>query len=381
MSSRVIIRLFAGLFALGMSTTLPMSKAAANTAITPANVNPAVATEAAPQLAANTSPLTLVRNINHGPSVNALAFSRDGLWLATASGDSKLRVWNVNALLEGDERNYMRVVINLPAADTYATSLAFSEDGQWLMTGTYNGDFRRWDLNACNARQNTCNYNLLQEKDYRAVETHVSFDPTGILLAGANFDGTVTVWNWSDRTVQGVLEPETGSHGGDRLDGRFSSLAFSHDGRYLAAGSHNRSITFWDFDDSFRRVLTLETTFGIETIAFSPNSEILASGNLEGVELTALSYRRDRPEASDPILLENPSRVTSLVFSPDGRHILAGDSNGTLSVWDVEAESLVGRSEANQNHTKGILAVTHNAMNGLYATASTDGIVKLWRLP
>ncbi|NER81702.1 MAG: WD40 repeat domain-containing protein [Leptolyngbya sp. SIO1D8] len=326
------------------------------------------------------SPFSVVRSISHGNSVNALAFSRDGRWLATAGGDSKIRVWNVNALLQEDEQNYVRVVINIPTSDTYATSLAFSADGQWLVTGTYNGDFRRWDLNACDPQRSTCNTALLQEKGYRGVDPKVSFHPSGTLLAGSNYDGTVTIWNWADSSVQTILEPETGAHDGSRLDGRFSTLAFSNNGRYLAAGTHNKSITLWDFAENFDRVLTIETNLGVEAVDFSPNGEMLANGNLQGVELRTLNYRRSRPRASAPQLLENPSRVTSLLFSPDGRYVLSGDSDGTLAIWDVEDMDLVGRSDGQHSHARGILDITYDPVNGLYASASIDGTVKLWRL-
>lgn len=333
-----------------------------------------------PQLAQSDSPLAMVRNINQGSGVNTLAFSPDGRWLAIASTDRKIRVWNVNALLQNDERNYLRVVIDIPAADAYATALTFSADGRWLVTGTYNGNFRRWDLNNCDAQRNTCAANLLQETDYYGVDTNVSFHPSETLLAGSNYDGTITLWNWADLSVQAVLEPETGAHDGSRLDGRFSSLAFSSSGRYLTAGTHNKSITLWDFEDNFNRVLTIETTFGIEAVDFSPNDEILASGNLRGIELRALNYRQRYPRVSEPFLLENASRVTTLLFSPDGRYLLAGDSDGTLAAWDVALKQLVARSDANQSHAQGIIEVTYDPVNGFYATAGVDGIVKLWQL-
>jgi len=373
MKSRAYRSICAGLFAMSLTTpTFALTTEAmpwsASDPQTPSH------------LAQAASPFTVVRRISHGRSVNALAFSRDGRWLATAGGDSKIRVWNVNALLQGDERNYVRVVINIPAADTYATSLSFSADGRWLVTGTYNGDFRRWDLNACDPRRNTCATDLLQEKDYHGVDTTVGFHPNETLLAGSNYDGTVTLWNWNDRSVAAVLEPETGAHDGSQLDGRFSSLAFSHNGRYLAAGTHNKSITVWDFEADFERVLTIDTTFGVETVAFSPDDQRLAYGTLRGVEFRQLNYRRKYPRASEPLLLENPSRVTSLLFSPDGRYICSGDSDGTLALWDVEAEELIGRSDDNQSHGRGILEVIYDPSHDLYASGSSDGTVKLWRL-
>ena len=359
---------------LAATATVPQSARVGLTSV------PAFAAEQPQQLAQSNSPLTVVRSISHGRSVNSLAFSRNGRWLATAGGDNRIRVWNVDALLQGDERNYVRVVIDIPSSDNYATSLAFSADGRWLVTGTYNGDFRRWDLNACDAQHNTCATDLLQEKDYYGVDPHVSFHPNESFLAGSNYDGTVTLWNWGDRSVQTILEPETGAHDGARLDGRFSSLAFSPDGRYLAAGTHNKSITFWDLEDNFERVLTIETSFGVEAVDFSPSGEILANGNLKGVELHTLDYRRNRPRVSEPVLLENGSRITTLIFSPDGRYIFSGDSDGAVAVWNIEQQTLMGRSDETQSHKRGILEVTYDPVNGLYASGSTDGTVKLWRL-
>ncbi|MEO0490150.1 MAG: WD40 repeat domain-containing protein [Cyanobacteria bacterium J06659_2] len=374
MKLRACIPLLAGLITVSLVADVT-ARDAANPQLTSDTTS-----EHAQQLAQNTSPLTVIRNLNQGSGVNALAFSRDGRWLAIASTDRKIRVWNVNALLQGDERNYIRVVIDIPSADAYATSLTFSTDGQWLVTGTYNGNFRRWDLNACDARRNTCNANLLQANEYFGVDTNVSFHPSETLLAGSNYDGTITLWDWANLSVLTVLELETGAHDGSQLEGRFSSLAFSTSGRYLTAGTHNKSITLWDFEDNFSRVLTIETDFGVETVDFSPTDEILASGGLQGIELRTLNYRQRYPRVSEPFLLENPSRVTTLLFSPDSRYLVSGDSDGTLAVWDVIDRQLVVRSDANQSHGQSIMEVTYDPVNGFYATASVDGTVKLWQL-
>ena len=70
----------------------------------------------------------------HGSRVVAVAFSPDGKWLATASYDETARVWDAAT---GDERAGM-----VHDAPVYA--VAFSPDGEWLVTGSTDATARVW---------------------------------------------------------------------------------------------------------------------------------------------------------------------------------------------------------------------------------------------
>lgn len=331
-------------------------------------------------LAQNSSPLTVVRRFNHGNNVNALTFSNDGQWLATTGGDRKIRVWNVDALLQGDERNQLARVINIPEADRYVTSLTFAPERRWLVASTYNGDVRVWDLNACDPDYNTCASDVLSERNYRGVDPMVRFHPRNGLLAGSNYDGTVTLWDWQTRATRNVLEAETGAHNGDRIDGRFSSIDFSPSGRFLVAGSHDKTLTFWDFEEELEQTLVLETAYGVDAVAFSPTVEQVANANLRGIELRSFRYSGGRLRIEDEVVLENHGRVNTILFSPDGRYLLSGDNNGDIALWDVEEEEMLINVPPEEGHSRAVLEIAYDTTRNLFASGSADGSIIVWRL-
>lgn len=331
------------------------------------------------QLAQAANTISLLRNLRHGDNVLGLAFSPNGQYLASAASDRRLRVWNVDAVLQGDEQRFVRHVIDLPSSDRYGTSLAFSPDNRYLVSGTFNGDVRVWDLNACDPERNTCASEVLLERDYRGVAPAVQFSPNGQLLAASSFDGSVTVWNWSNRTVLTTLEAETGRHTGERQDGRFSSLAFSPDGQYLVAGSHDTTITIWDLEDDFERVEVVKTRLGVESVKFSPDGETLAAGNLDGIELRSFRNVRGRLQIGEPVAMAGRGRVNSLTYGRGGQLIFSGDNSGNVMVWDTEEEEALGTAPTDQQHNAPVLAVVLNPDGDLVATSSSNGEIKLWR--
>ncbi|MEO0869896.1 MAG: WD40 repeat domain-containing protein [Cyanobacteria bacterium J06642_11] len=357
---------------LGLSMGLavvPMSAALAQ------SVNPSV------QLAQAYDSLTLLRSVRHGRNVNAISFSSNGQMLASAGGDGYIRVWDVNATLQGDEKRWIRRLVSIPASDRYVTSLAFSPDNRYLVTGTYNGGVRVWDLNNCERDRPVCSSQLILNRDYRGVAPVVKFSPSGRLLAASNYDGTVTLWDWRTREVIAVLEPETGSHRGDRLDGRFSSLTFSPDEAYLAAGSHDDFITLWSLypGDEYERLATIDTGNGVDSVAFSPDGQLLASSNFRGVEIRSVRSRRGRLRIDDYSELEAKKRINTLTFLPDGLSLFTGDNGNSVGLWDVEEEEPLTTVPANQQHERPVLAVDISPSGNLLASGSTDGVIKLWR--
>jgi len=74
----------------------------------------------------------------HDDWINSLAFSPDNLWLATASRDRTVRLWDLNAPDPG------RDPIRLSDHDDEVKTLAFSPDSRWLATGSADSTSRLW---------------------------------------------------------------------------------------------------------------------------------------------------------------------------------------------------------------------------------------------
>ncbi|MEM9217644.1 MAG: WD40 repeat domain-containing protein [Cyanobacteria bacterium P01_F01_bin.150] len=351
----------------------PSSILPAGLSFTPGNASTHTLAQAPPIL-------DFASQVTHGSNVNAIGFSNDGQYMASTGGDRFIRIWNVNSVLVGDQDSLVPVAIAVPESDGYVTSMAFSPDDRYLVTGTFKGNVRIWDLQNCNPDPEIhfCTSELWLDRDYQGVAPVVRFSADGRLLAASNYDGTVVLWDWIGRQVLTVLEAETGAHDGKELHGRFSSLSFSPDGQFLAAGSHDTTITVWEMED-FDRVGVIETGHGVDSVAFSPDGKWLANGNLYGVELRSLRVSRGRLKVDDEMQMEGQGRVNALTFGPSGKRLFGGDNHNHVLAWDLEEEEMLTAVPPQHQHDRPVLSVTFSPNRSLMASSSTDGIIKLWQ--
>ncbi|NYV78045.1 WD40 repeat domain-containing serine/threonine protein kinase [Streptomyces sp. UH6] len=151
-------------------------------------------------------------------------FSPDSTWVATAFLD---KVW-LHRLRGG--RSDKVLVITVPRATAELTDLAFSPDGQRLVTAQ-NTRISGGGLHVWNARTGE----LTQRMDAPKRTLSVTYSPQGDLLATGSADCTVRLWR---------------SETGDELlrmphRRRVSKVTFSPDGRLLATACHDKTVQLW----------------------------------------------------------------------------------------------------------------------------------------
>lgn len=110
-------------------------------------------------------------------------------------------------------------------------------------------------------------------------------------------------------------------------------ISFSSDDQYLLTVSADGMAKIWNVSDTNKAIAELPHTCYVYTGKFHPlNTEIVATAGYDG-----LIKIWDVPKQKCLVTLErHTTRVNSLVFSPNGKQLFAGDAQGCISVWDTD---------------------------------------------
>jgi WD40 repeat protein len=237
------------------------------------------------------------------------------------------------------------------------TQTAFSPDGRLLATSGNDATVMLWDV--------TSGAPVRQLAGHRAGIARMRFSPDGRRLVSASGDKTAIIWDVATGNVLHTLEGH---------DGVVLNIAISHDGTRLAS-LDNSSVHVWDMA-SGKRLQQLRETSSALSVAFSPDGRRIAAAETNavmGLWDVASGKRLHRlPGHADGFL----PRVTP-AFVPGGQRLVTvAATDKDALVWDVESGRRLMRLRA---HPAGIDGLAVSPDGHWIATASTEeGAVYLW---
>jgi WD40 repeat protein len=157
--------------------------------------------------------------------IESLAFSVDGDMLASTAADGSVGVWDVQAA------NLRETFAGTaPALDP-----VFSPNGETLYAGSTDGSVFAWDVGGGRRLGRPFRFAPVAASGH--VSTALAVSPDGSLFATSPAPGRITIWRARDDTRSGELRGPSGL---------VKSVAFSHDGRLLAAVGNSPNLVVWN---------------------------------------------------------------------------------------------------------------------------------------
>ena len=271
--------------------------------------------------------------LKHRGAVGAATFSPDGMVVLTGSADTA-QLWDVGTGKPAGPPLECQGVV-------YA--VAFSPDGKTVLTGGGSsiihalgdpvqwGEAQLWNVGTGKA--------IGPRLEHHGHVSSVAFSPDGQTMLTGSVDHTARLW-----------EVGTGRPLGPSLKHQdvVYAAAFSPDGKTVLTGSADKTARLWDVGTGKAIGLPLEHQGSVYALAFSPDGRTVLTGDWDWrARLWDVSTGR----ALGPPL-EHESQVRAVAFSPDGKMVLTGSLDNTARLWEVRMEKAVGPSLVHQGRVR-----------------------------
>lgn len=254
-------------------------------------------------------------------AIQALAYSRDGRWLAIAREDGRVSLRNA---ADG------KVLRELEAFTDVAASVVFSPDSRRVASGSFDKVIKVWEVESGEL--------VAEMTGHKNWIFGVAFSPDGETLASASYDKSVRLWNVSDGKELAQLSGHTAG---------VRAVAFSQDGKRLVSAGSDRTAIVWDLETRQPEATLKGHQQSIRDVAYSPDGGSLATASEDGtVRLwrTADWTERAVARGADGVMF------WCLAYSPQGRTLAAGAFDGSVKLFDPadgkERSTLTGPTDA-----------------------------------
>lgn len=284
----------------------------------------------------------------HNSPVGSVAFSQDSRSITSAS-ESHIHIWNIET---GE-------MISLPVISDgdwfICESMALSPDDRLIACASASMNIRLWDTEK----------DVISSWSVKGYIQSLAFSPDGKFISGST-GALVRLWDTESRGSSVMVLK---GHKGD-----VNSVAFSPDGKYVASGSNDHTIILWSIEIGDILVGPIQGHKGpITSVAFSRDGGCIVSGSAD-MTVRVWDIKTGRMVAGP--FEGHTDFISSVAASPDGKRILSGSEDFTICVWDTEMDMTT--VSPFEGHTHSVKSVCFSRDGKRIVSGSSDKTIYIW---
>ncbi|PWN51757.1 WD40 repeat-like protein [Violaceomyces palustris] len=262
--------------------------------------------------------------------IRSVCFSPDGKNLATGAEDRQIRIWDI-------AKKKVKHLFQGHKQEIY--SLDYSKDGRIIASGSGDKTVRIWDVESGQLLHTLYTSPGLEHGPSEAGVTSVSISADNKMVAAGALDTLVRVWD----TQTGKQLERLKSH-----KDSIYSVSFAPDGKSLVSGSLDKTLKMWDLSGTSKALAdgrsdekagnaTCATTFVghkdyVLSVSCSPDGQWVASGSKD----RGVQFWDPKTAQTQFVLQGHKNSVIAINLSPAGGLLATGSGDFNARIWSYE---------------------------------------------
>ncbi len=293
----------------------------------------------------------------HGGPVKHLGLSADKTLMVSASFDYSAVLWDAN---------HFKEKATLLGHDAAVNVAQFSKDGKWLATGGDDSQILLWDVAEVIAKGDDAEPIFLNGHLGKIVGLDYSQDSQ--FLISSSWDGTAKIWDLSKAGTRDALSISLQGH-----EGPVNAASFSDDGQFAYTAGYDGHVRYWRLEDQTYLRSIIKNGWGINVMSVDEQSSHLAYGTTDG----AMVIHHLENDVEMLRMGDERVPVLSVARSSDNAQIAFGNAKGIVKIVDAAQLKLLRDFKAANGPIWSVLLI---AETGDLVVASLDDHITKWQI-